>query len=86
MTTWLIIALALFIVCGVGLALIARHRKHKRLKTKLLYMAETPTALYCFEKGATKNKGCVWKYDCTGPQFSSTGFDGPYTKVEDMLP
>lgn len=86
MTTWLIIALALCIVRGVGLALIARRRKHKTLKTKIVYMANTPTALYCFEKGTTKNKGLVWKHDYTGPQFSSTGFDGPYTKAEDMLP
>lgn len=86
MNAWLIIALALCIVCGVGLALIARRRKYKQLKTKIVYMADTPTAVYVFEEGATKNKGRVWKYDYTGPQFSSTGFDGPYTEVEDMLP
>lgn len=86
MIAYLIIALALGIVCGAGLALIARCRKRKRLKTKIVYMAETPVGLYCFEEGATKSKGCVWKYDYTGPRFSSTGFDGPYTKVEDMLP
>jgi len=86
MNTWLIIALALCIVCGVGLALIARRRKHKQVKTKIVYMADTPTAVYVFEEGATKSKGCVWKYNYSGPQFSSTGFDGPYTKVEDMLP
>ena len=86
MSNWMIIALALCIVCGVGLALIARRIKHKQLKTKIVYMADTPTAVYVFEEGATKNKGCVWKYDYSGPQFSSTGFDGPYTRVEDMLP
>lgn len=56
MTTWLIIALAMCIVCGVGLALIARRRKHKPLKTKIVYMADTPTVVYVFEEGATKNK------------------------------
>lgn len=86
MSIWPIIALELCIVCGVGLALIARRRKHKSLKTKIVYMADTPTAIYVFEEGATKNKGLVWKHDYSGPQFSSTGFDGPYTKVEDMLP
>lgn len=86
MSIWLIIALELCIACGVGLALIARRRKHKTLKTKIVYMADTPTTVYVFEEGATKNKGCVWKYDYSGPKFSSTGFDGPYTKVEVMLP
>lgn len=84
MITWLIIALALCIVCGVGLAIIARRRKHKQLKTKIVYMADTPTAVYVFEEGATKNKGRVWKCDYSGPQFSNTGFDGPYTVVSDF--
>lgn len=86
MNAWLIIALALCIVCGIGLALIARRRKHKQLKTKIVYMAGTPTAVYVFEEGATRSKGRVWKCDYAGPRFSSTGFNGPYTEVEDMLP
>lgn len=86
MNAWLIIALALCIVCGVGLALIARRRKQKQLKTKIVYMADTPTVVYVFEEGTTKSKGCVWKCDYSGPQFSSTGFDGPYTQLQVEVP
>lgn len=86
MNAWLIIALALCIACVAGLALIARRRKRKTLKTKIVYMADTPTAVYVFEEGATKNKGRVWKYDYSGPQFSSTGFDGPYTQLQVEVP
>lgn len=84
---WIVILLALCIVCGVGLALIARRKKKAKvnltLKTKLEYKNGLPEVLYIFEDGATKTTGLVWKTDyITGTFFSWTGFNGPYTAVE----
>ena len=53
---------------------------------KLEFDGDTVTAAYAYGSNTTRTSGCVWKYDYTGPQFSSTGFDGPYKRVEDMLP
>ena len=53
---------------------------------KLEFDGDTVTAAYVYESNTTRTSGCVWKYDYIGPQFSSTGFDGPYKRVEDMLP
>ena len=84
---WIVIALALCVVCVVGLALIARRKKASEvrlmLRTKLEYEDGLPKRLYVFEDGATKTTGLVWKTDYyDGTFFSKTGFDGPYTKVE----
>lgn len=82
MNAWLIIALSLCIVCGVGLALIARRKVKKSvhflLETKVIYSKGKPCAIYSFEKGATDKKGHVWKVDENGSHLSKTGFDGPY--------
>lgn len=84
---WIVVSLALCIVCGVGLLLIARRKKktevYLTLKTKLEYKNGLPEVLYIFEDGATKTTGLVWKTDyINGTFFSRTGFDGPYTTVE----
>lgn len=100
MTAYLIIALALCVVCilfTLGLAKAASRESRGRelspwleenpgIRSRLELRGGKVVALYVCESKATRTSGCVWKYDYTGPQFSSTGFDGPYKRVEDMLP
>lgn len=100
MTAYLIIAPALCVACvlfTLGLAKAASRESRTRelspgieenpeIRSRLELRGGKVVALYVYERSATRTSGCVWKYDFTGPQFSSTGFDGPYKSVEDMLP
>lgn len=83
MDAWVIIRLVICFAFGMCLSIIAQRRKQSKLfKPKNVYVNDMQTTVFIFDDGATKNNGRVWKCDHTGTWFSSTGFDGPYTKIE----
>lgn len=87
MTTWLIIALALCIVCGAGLAILKRKQRwnvpewQANRPGKAVWINGHLSAIYVYDKGATNTRGNAWKYNQNGKCFSHTGFDGPYVSL-----
>lgn len=84
MSTWLIIALAICILCGVGLVILRRARRRNipawesNRPRKSVWINGHLSAIYVYDEGATNTRGNVWKYNRNGKYFSNTGFNGPY--------